>query len=137
MLVVDASIILAWLLTEARAGEAEAVLRRTASEVVWTPAICWLEVGNALRTGMRRGQIDAAFRDASVGRMRVLGLLSDRNIEPGGATLDIILSLSDRFGLTTYDAAYLELALRLGADLATFDDALAAAARQAGVPVVP
>ena len=43
--------------------------------------------------------------------------------------------LADRHGLTTYDAAYLELALRLGVPLATLDQDLARAAREAGVPL--
>lgn len=38
--------------------------------------------------------------------------------------------------LTTYDAAYLELAMRLGMPLATKDEALAAAARRLGVSVL-
>jgi predicted nucleic acid-binding protein len=41
--------------------------------------------------------------------------------------------LARQHGLTVYDAAYLELAMRLGATLATSDAALARAARKAGV----
>lgn len=46
-----------------------------------------------------------------------------------------IPALAARMRLTTYDAAYLELALRVGAPLATLDQALARAAREAGVAV--
>jgi predicted nucleic acid-binding protein len=39
--------------------------------------------------------------------------------------------------LTAYDATYLELALRIGGELATLDDKLAEAARRRGLVVLP
>jgi predicted nucleic acid-binding protein len=45
------------------------------------------------------------------------------------------LDLARTYGLTAYDATYLELAMRRAATLATFDRKLAAAARAAGVRV--
>ena len=47
------------------------------------------------------------------------------------------LMLARAQGLTTYDAAYLELAVRRGLPLATKDRALADAAKQMGVAVLP
>jgi predicted nucleic acid-binding protein len=46
------------------------------------------------------------------------------------------LLLARRFGLTAYDAAYLELAKRKGLPLATFDKELIEAAAQEGVALV-
>ena len=46
------------------------------------------------------------------------------------------VELADRYGLTVYDALYLELAQRLGRPLATFDRKLIAAARDAAVPLL-
>jgi predicted nucleic acid-binding protein len=46
------------------------------------------------------------------------------------------LAIASRTGLTVYDAAYLELALRRGLPLATLDDPLAEAARAEGVEVI-
>jgi predicted nucleic acid-binding protein len=45
------------------------------------------------------------------------------------------MHLGRLYGLTAYDATYLELAMRRAATLATFDRKLAAAARTAGVRV--
>jgi predicted nucleic acid-binding protein len=44
--------------------------------------------------------------------------------------------LARKYRLSSYDAAYLELAIRLGAELATNDAELARAARKAGVAVI-
>jgi predicted nucleic acid-binding protein len=46
-----------------------------------------------------------------------------------------VLTLARAYELTGYDATYLELVLRTGRTLATFDRKLAEAARTAGVRV--
>jgi len=46
------------------------------------------------------------------------------------------LALARQYGLTIYDAAYLELAMRRGAALATSDRELAKAAKAVGVAVL-
>jgi len=45
---------------------------------------------------------------------------------------EAIMALGRQFHLTGYDASYLELALRTGSTLATFDAELATAMRQVG-----
>lgn len=45
-------------------------------------------------------------------------------------------ALARQYSLTIYDAAYLELAMRRGATLATTDQALAQAAKSAGVTIL-
>jgi predicted nucleic acid-binding protein len=136
VVVIDASIVLEWLLVDARSAEAEAILVRMASEEFWVPALFWLEVGNVLRSRIKRGRLDIAVRDALLARTRALGLRTDQMADPSGAGLGRCIALSDRFDLTAYDAAYLELALRLGADMGTFDADLAAAATNAGATVL-
>ena len=48
----------------------------------------------------------------------------------------LLLPLMQAYSLTAYDAVYLELALRLNLPLATLDTDLAAASRQAGIPLL-
>ena len=83
---------------------------------------------------MRRGRIDRAYRDASLADLRSLAI----TIDPGTnrAAWAATLQLADRFGLTSYDAAYLELALRRRLPLATLDGDLVRAARAENVPLV-
>jgi predicted nucleic acid-binding protein len=136
VLVIDASLVLEWLLSDARSQEAEAILARASTDEIWIPSLFWLEVGNVLRVRLRRGLVEEEFRDASLDRVRALQARVDRLDDPSGQVLARTIALSDRFDLTVYDAAYLELALRIGADLGSFDEALCSAAALAGVTVL-
>ncbi len=62
-------------------------------------------------------------------------LVGSASLQPA-ATSQTIFKLAMATGLAAYDAVCLELALRLGATLATNDDALLAAARERGVPIL-
>ena len=91
----------------------------------------WFEVRNALLVGERRGRMDATQVAEIVAQLDALPIHLDR--EPDGHA---IIALARAHRLTFYDAAYLELARRLDAPLATLDRKLAAAARAAAVPLV-
>jgi predicted nucleic acid-binding protein len=83
---------------------------------------------------VRRGRITTAYRDASLNDLRSLVIAIDpgTNRQAWSATL----RLFDRFGLTPYDAAYLELAQRRHLPLATLDGELIRAAQTVNVPLV-
>ena len=126
---------LAWVFEDKRTDQTEVVLDRVASEGASVPGIWRLEVANALRSAIRRKRISPDYRDAALVQLRAMAIVTDAETDQHawGATC----VLSDRFGITPYDAAYLELALRVGAELATADAALRAAAAELGVGVVP
>jgi predicted nucleic acid-binding protein len=94
-----------------------------------------LEVANALQIATRRKRIATAYRDRSLRNLGSLRIEVDQETD-ARAWLDT-LELSDRYQLTLYDAAYLELALRRGLAIATRDQDLENAARIAGVTVLP
>lgn len=127
-LVVDASITAAWLLPDEATPTTEALLQATAERDVWVPALWLLEMSNLLLTAQHRKRIDATRRRlveaASALRLRI-----DR--EP--VSLLVIDELASRHGLSAYDAAYLELALRRKLPLATVDAALSRAMAAEGV----
>jgi|SRR5271157_325415 len=129
-LVVDASILVAWAFDEvsAVASEARERMRREPGAV---PALWWFEVVNALIQGERRG------RFTELGTARFLRDISRLVINVDRMPSEhAVLTLARRHRLTVYDAAYLELALREALPLATLDEALVAAARAEGVPLV-
>jgi predicted nucleic acid-binding protein len=133
-LVLDASITIAWLFTEERTDLPQAVLRRVASEGAVVPSIWRLEVANVLRNAVRRGRCDEGYADRSLRRLGRLRITVDS--ETDRHAWSTTRELSREHGLTVYDAAYLELALRLREVLASRDDALLKAARKIGLEVL-
>jgi predicted nucleic acid-binding protein len=131
--VLDASIVLAWLLNEEHSRFADKVIGEALASGSVAPSLFWLETTNALRNRLVRrsisqGQRDEALRD-------LLQLTIETDAELGAREMAAIVLLSDRHGLTTYDAAYLELAVRRSWSLATLDADLARAARAEGLTV--
>lgn len=133
-LVVDASVVLAVVLNEDRRDAALEILRPVASVGFVVPAHWPLEVGNTLMLVERRGRISRPERDAAITTLEALAVLIDQDTARHAWRETLIFGR--RHGLTLYDAAYLELAVRLSVPLATFDGALARAARSEGVVVV-
>ncbi len=130
-LVVDASVSAAWFLPDEANPRTELILQATATQDVWVPALWLLEISNLLLRAQRRKRITADKRAELAGLASALRLRVDR--EPVAITT--IDEAAARYGLSAYDAAYLELALRRGLPLATQDDALSAAMVRAGVQV--
>jgi predicted nucleic acid-binding protein len=130
MVVLDASVVIGWAYKEAPALLDE-LIRRVAEDVACVPAHWALEVTNTLTISERRGRLGGGQRDEILDAIRLLPIRPDD--ETWLRAWDQIPGLAVQYGLTTYDAAYLELALRLEAPLATLDQDLARAARAAKV----
>jgi predicted nucleic acid-binding protein len=116
--VVDASALGALLFGE---PEGAAIAGRLGEAGLIAPALLHFEVANLCLKKMRR---HPEQRDALV---TAFGLLEQ--MEVGIAEVDHaeVLSLAERIGLTAYDASYLWLARRTGAELVTLDRRLEAA----------
>lgn len=135
-LVLDASMTLAWLLR--RRDPAEAALAIVALDVVRAtgavvPPLWYPEVGNALLLAERQKVITAQDSVSFLFSLAPWEIHEDR-FAPASIQTKAI-DLGRIHNLTAYDATYLELAIRRGAELATFDRKLAEAARTAGVRV--
>lgn len=127
--VVDASVSAAWFLPDEATDATEDALHATAIHDVWVPALWVLETANLLLGAQRRKRITGDKRSELAAAAAALRVKVDR--EP--VSIVAIDALAARHGLTAYDAAYLELALRRRLPLATQDDALLAAMTEAGV----
>ena len=130
-LVLDASITLSWFFPDQRTAFTDTALEVAAQEECWAPAVWRLEFSNALLVAERKRRL------AREERLQVLDEASRLNLRFDTALQDLrrISAMADRHDLSTYDAAYLELALRLGSSLITLDKKLATAAAAAGVTV--
>ncbi|MEW6594772.1 MAG: type II toxin-antitoxin system VapC family toxin [Thermodesulfobacteriota bacterium] len=132
--VVDASIVMSWCFADEADAYADGVLDRLAQDEALVPSIWPLEIGNVLLVAERRKRLSEA--DSA----RFLALLAELPIvvepEPPQRMLREILGLARELGLSTYDAAYLDLAMRLGLPIATNDAALRKAAKRVRVPLL-
>jgi predicted nucleic acid-binding protein len=136
ILILDASMSLAWLLDRkdqgeaALAGEALDVVRAAGAMV---PALWFSEVANALLLAERQRVITAQDSASYLSGLTIWEIVQDP--VPPALSQAQAIHLGRIYNLTAYDATYLELAMRRVATLATFDDKLATAARAAGVRV--
>lgn len=126
---------LAWCFEDVASPATDAVLDRVKDEGAIVPSLWHLELGNILLLAERRGR---TIQGGIVARLALMGQLPITiDAETTGRAWREILTLARAEHLTTYDAAYLELAVRHGLPLATKDEALLGAARRIGVAVVP
>lgn len=130
--VIDPSLALAWLLPDEHNEDAIAIRQAIEDgDEAWIPAHWWLEIGNALLMAERKGRITEEQSAQALALIDALPLEQDEETaEHIGART---FSLARKYQLTIYDAAYLELAQRRGALLATFDAQLVDAAAKEGV----
>jgi predicted nucleic acid-binding protein len=132
--VLDASVVLAWLLPDERSDDATRLIERAVAERPRAPSLLMLEVANALLQAERRGRIRRAMRLDLLDAFTTLPIA----LEPLGAeTMLRAGELAGKHRLTLYDASYLELALSRDCALASFVEALVKAARIERVPVLP
>lgn len=133
-LVLDSSATLAWICGDETTDAIRTVFDQVAEGWAAVPVLWRLEVANSLTMGIRRGRIDTDFRRAALADLALLDIRADQNTDAQawGETL----LLADRFRLTLYDSAYLELAQRRALPLATLDAALARAAGSLGIAVL-
>ena len=133
--VLDASVVLTWCFPDENTGLAQHVADRfKRGDTALAPSFWPHEVLNALLSGEKRKRISREMIRSFLGDLAVLPVALEQI--PTEIVFDRIQSLSRKHGLTAYDAAYLDLALENGVALATLDEALGRAGRNAGVASV-
>lgn len=106
-------------------------LQRLLDDTAIAPELWPLELSNVLRAACKRGALVAQRAQEISAEICVLPITIDAESQSPAA----LLALALRFDLTSHDAAYLELALRLQLPIATQNAALMQAAMAAGVGV--
>jgi predicted nucleic acid-binding protein len=129
--VLDCSATLPWVFDSEATKATDALLDHVARGAqAWVPALWHLELGNVLLGAKRRGGIDQAGIEKFLGTLALYDIAVDTDTMTNAWTKT--LALAESHGLSFYDAAYLELALRRGLPLATLDSDLATAMKRAG-----
>jgi len=134
--VLDASVTVAWALTDEDNAYVRQVLRSLDPTKAFVPAIWPLEVSNALLAAERRGRLSQMDIEQFLSFLWQLPIKVEvLQTEQLPAENSAILALARMYQLSVYDAAYLHLAMYHGCPLATTDAALRQAAGRAGVPL--
>ena len=131
-MVLDNSVVCGWLLANQATPYSDSIAQRLQEERAVAPALLRLEYANVLRTACKRGRMDVKQAQEAITQLVALPI----DIDPEPPNPAHVLALALRYDLSSYDAAYLDLALRRQLPVATQDTALADAARLAGVGVV-
>ena len=132
-LVLDASIAIGWMVDAPAPRVSVRALHLLQSGTVGVvPELWYYEVTNALLTAERRGRASAQLVASHVSDIERLAAF----LEVSPSTPSALIAAARQSGLTAYDAAYFELALRRNLPLATLDDRMRAAAQKAGIELL-
>jgi predicted nucleic acid-binding protein len=132
-IVIDASVALAWCFPDEASEYADGVLVGLDGRTAMVPAIWSPEITNALLVGERRKRIRQPEVRRFLELLKGLSILEDG--QPFAETVSNVLPLAREYDLSAYDAAYLDVAVRHEAPLATLDKALQKAGRAAGLKI--
>lgn len=132
MIVLDTSATLPLFLQDENDESIRPLFDQLGDVQVVVPALWYYELTNALLFALRAGRATDKQLASYFEVVEGLGVYED---DQSGQSLRLI-ALANRFGLTVYDAAYLELAIRKDAELATLDKQLAKAAKKLGVRLI-
>jgi predicted nucleic acid-binding protein len=131
--VLDGSVTLAWLFEDEQDPYADAIIAKLPALDMVVPRLWHLEVANVLLTGERRGRCTLADTTHWLAFLSSLPVVVDTMTE--SVAWSSTVALARQQNLTSYDAAYLDLALREGIPIATLDAPLRGAAKTVGVPL--
>ena len=134
--VLDNSVAMRWLLTSKKASDqkyAEAVLKTLCETEASVPNLWHLEAANVLLGAEKRGELDTGEVERFISQLESLPIYVDHLTAHQAFSRTLVLAKT--YKLSSYDAAYLELAIREGIPLATLDKNLSKAAKKAKVEI--
>ncbi len=132
--VIDNSVVMAWCFKDEISEYAESVLDSLEEFTAIVPSIWPLEVGNVLLVAERKKRLSVADSTRFIALLSELPITVDQ--EPPERMIREIFTLARENNLSTYDASYLDLAMKRGIPLATLDKRLLYAAKQNNVSVM-
>ncbi len=134
--VLDNSVAMRWLLESEKASDqkyAESVLKNMANSDALVPNLWQLEAVSVLIGAEKRCEVSLGEIERFISQLENLPIHTD----PSTAhhAFNRILTLARAYNISSYDASYLELAVREGLPLASLDKKLIKAARKADVEI--
>lgn len=134
MFVLDCSMTMAWLFEDEKNEHSEKILDRLNDETTIVPSLWILEVMNTLKVAEKRKRITISESVHFFETLKSLPIEIDEGFSYN--RVDSILFIARSYTLSSYDAAYLDLALRFEIPLATLDKDLIKGAKKLGIKVL-
>jgi predicted nucleic acid-binding protein len=131
--VLDNSVVTGWYLNDQASAYTDAIALKLQDDKALVPSLWQMELANVLKTACTKGKLPLTQARQILDVLALLPIEVDTGPAPGQRQL---FELAMRYGLSSYDAAYLELAMRHGLPIATRDEQLKLAAVAAGVDIV-
>jgi predicted nucleic acid-binding protein len=132
--VLDCSVAVSWAFPEECTPGCTAVLERLETEQTVVPSLWFLEIANVLAISERKKRLTPGKSSEFIAMLRRFQIVVDEDAER--RAFEHLLPLCRAHRLTSYDAAYLDLAVRRSLPIATLDADLRKAARTAGVALL-
>ena len=132
--VIDTSVVMTWCFKDETSKYADAILDSLEVSIAVVPSIWPLEVGNVLLVAERKKRLGEADSTRFIALLAELPIMIEQ--EPPERMMKEILALAREHKLSTYDASYLDLAMRKGLPIATLNNGLIAAAKRSQVPII-
>lgn len=133
--VLDCSITMAWCFEDESNDYTDSILDSFQATTAIVPTIWPLEVANVLLLAKKNKRITEIQSANFIDGLSALPIIVDQTTT--ARAMHSIFILADQAGLTIYDAAYLELAMREEIPLLTLDKGLIKAAKKLNIPVIP
>lgn len=133
-IVIDASVALAWCFPDEVSEYADGILVALEGHAILVPGLWSVEITNAVVVAERRKRI----KQPEIRRFVELldGLTVVMDSQSVTESMSNILPIAREYGLSAYDAAYVDVAVRHGAPLATLDSKLQKASQKAGIEIL-
>ncbi len=132
--VLDCSVAIAWMFEDEASSYSDSILEMAGAVQFTVPEVWALEVANVLLMAERARRINASQAASMMHALGQLDIAMDR--ETSRRAMREIYDVARRGKLTSYDAAYLELAMRQSIPIATLDTKLKKVAKQLGIPIM-
>ncbi len=132
--VIDNSVVMSWCFKDEKNNYSDQILDKLEFSTAIVPSIWPLEVGNVLLVAERKNRLIQADSIRFIALLTELPIVVEQ--ESPGRMMNEIVNIARTYNLSTYDASYLDLAMRKGISIATLDKNLLKAAKQSKVSLV-
>jgi len=132
--VIDASVAMTWLFLDETTAATQRLLKELSNRAAVVPALWYLEIANVLALAERKGRVSPRETDDFIAVLASARIEVDN--EGPARAFSHLLPLCRTHRLTSYDALYLDLAIRRHLPLATLDEPLRKAAKKVGVKLL-